>query len=197
MKGRRPGARRFGRPFGRRFAVWRSLHTRFPRWSGSGSVMLPLTSRRSSAVPSTTVNVSSSNRPDASRAASHFRAAKNSRPRAAAPSAKASEFTRRDFGWPSQRHTPSVCGSALNNPGAQRVCERSDWLGGRVARSASPGGVLAPLKPKDPRRSRRYDARRPYVCNDFVCRNSSNPNLPSSRPCPDCLYPPKGAIGLN
>src|SRR3954468_2425091 len=34
-------------------------------------------------------------------------------------------------------------------------------------------------------------------CIDFTSRNSSSPNLPSSRPRPDCLKPPNGARGLK
>src|ERR1035438_7168826 len=36
------------------------------------------------------------------------------------------------------------------------------------------------------------NARR-YSCSDLISRYSSSPNLPSSRPWPDCLKPPKGA----
>lgn len=32
---------------------------------------------------------------------------------------------------------------------------------------------------------------------DLVSKNSSIPYRPRSRPKPDCLYPPKGACGLN
>src|ERR1039458_5816939 len=35
-----------------------------------------------------------------------------------------------------------------------------------------------------------------YSCSDLISRYSSSPNLPSSRPWPDCLKPPKGANGL-
>ena len=43
----------------------------------------------------------------------------------------------------------------------------------------------------------RYSCSDFYNCSDLVVRNSSMANFPSSRPWPDCLNPPKGAIGLK
>src|SRR5262249_23139026 len=35
------------------------------------------------------------------------------------------------------------------------------------------------------------------ICSDFVSRYSSRPYFPSSPRCPECLWPPRGAMGLN
>lgn len=43
----------------------------------------------------------------------------------------------------------------------------------------------------------RGETNQPFSCNDLYSKNSSSPYLPPSRPCPDCLTPPNGALRLN
>src|SRR5580658_8974931 len=44
---------------------------------------------------------------------------------------------------------------------------------------------------------RAHDLAHRQSCRLLISRNSSKPHLPYSRPRPDCLKPPKGAVGLK